>query len=137
MSPSVTLENYLYFVHRYLYRNYCVLNAVTSFKPISALNPFLPHHFPIIGSITSDGDHLLRFVSFITMLLVCSLYTHVAPFINQLDLLKDVKKQIRDDPRYERYSTSEKKCEKEFYSWLKDKTAKARDEYKVLLQVKE
>jgi len=47
---------------------------------------------------------------------------------------KDIKKVIRDDPRYERYSSSEKKCEKEFYAWIKEKTARARDEYKTLLQ---
>ena len=50
--------------------------------------------------------------------------------------VQDVKKKIRDDPRYTKYSSSEKKCEKEFYAWIKDKTQKARDEYKVLLQVR-
>ena len=52
-------------------------------------------------------------------------------------VIQDIKKVIRDDPRYERYSSSEKKCEKEFYAWIKEKTARARDEYKTLLQVHE
>ena len=50
-------------------------------------------------------------------------------------VIQDIKKVIRDDPRYERYSSSEKKCEKEFYAWIKEKTVRARDEYKTLLQV--
>jgi hypothetical protein len=48
---------------------------------------------------------------------------------------QDLKKAIRDDPRYSKFSSSEKKCEKEFIAWLKDKTMKARDDYKQLLQV--
>lgn len=47
---------------------------------------------------------------------------------------KDIKKNIREDPRYNKFSSSEKKCEKEFYAWLKDKTQKAKDDYKKLLQ---
>jgi len=47
---------------------------------------------------------------------------------------KEIKKSIRDDPRYSKFSTSEKKCEKEFYSWIKDKTAEAREEYRNLLK---
>lgn len=47
---------------------------------------------------------------------------------------RDLKKSIRDDPRYAKFSTSEKKCEKEFVAWLKDKTMKARDDYRQLLQ---
>jgi len=47
---------------------------------------------------------------------------------------KDVKKQIRDDPRYTKFSSSEKKCEKEFYNWISDKTKKAREDYKNLLR---
>jgi hypothetical protein len=50
-------------------------------------------------------------------------------------LPQDLKKAIRDDPRYSKFSTSEKKCEKEFNAWLKDKVAKAREDYKQLLQV--
>merc|ERR1711908_57467 len=47
---------------------------------------------------------------------------------------KDVKKSIRDDPRYGKFSSSEKKCEKEFYNWIKEKTQKAREDYKNLLK---
>lgn len=47
---------------------------------------------------------------------------------------RDLKKSIRDDPRYSKFSTSEKKCEKEFVAWLKDKTMQARDDYRQLLQ---
>jgi hypothetical protein len=50
--------------------------------------------------------------------------------------LQDLKKGIREDPRYTKFSSSEKKCEKEFVAWLKDKTMKARDDYKQLLQVR-
>jgi hypothetical protein len=49
--------------------------------------------------------------------------------------VQDLKKGIREDPRYTKFSSSEKKCEKEFVAWLKDKTMKARDDYKQLLQV--
>ena len=49
--------------------------------------------------------------------------------------MQDLKKGIREDPRYTKFSSSEKKCEKEFIAWLKDKTMKARDDYKQLLQV--
>ena len=49
--------------------------------------------------------------------------------------MQDIKKNIREDPRYNKFSSSEKKCEKEFYAWLKDKTQKAKDDYKKLLQV--
>jgi transcription elongation regulator 1 len=49
--------------------------------------------------------------------------------------VQDLKKGIREDPRYTKFSSSEKKCEKEFIAWLKDKTMKARDDYKQLLQV--
>merc|ERR1740131_754078 len=47
---------------------------------------------------------------------------------------KDVKKSIRDDPRFSKFSSSEKKCEKEFYNWIKEKTQKAREDYKNLLK---
>ncbi len=50
--------------------------------------------------------------------------------------MQDLKKGIREDPRYTKFSSSEKKCEKEFIAWLKDKTMKARDDYKQLLQVR-
>lgn len=47
---------------------------------------------------------------------------------------KDIKKQIRDDPRYTKFSSSEKKCEKEFYNYISDKTKQAREDYKNLLR---
>ena len=31
---------------------------------------------------------------------------------------KDIKKKIVDDPRYNKFSSSDKKCEKEFNSWV-------------------
>ena len=31
---------------------------------------------------------------------------------------KDFKKNIRDDPRYSKFSSSDKKCEKEFGCWV-------------------
>jgi hypothetical protein len=56
-------------------------------------------------------------------------------FILHFCCVQDLKKGIREDPRYTKFSSSEKKCEKEFVAWLKDKTMKARDDYKQLLQV--
>lgn len=46
---------------------------------------------------------------------------------------KDVKKQIRDDPRYLKYSSSEK-CEREFREYIRDKTTEAKAAFKELLQ---
>merc|ERR1711971_469596 len=34
---------------------------------------------------------------------------------------KDIKKNIREDPRYTKFSSSDKKCEKEFSNWMRDK----------------
>ena len=31
---------------------------------------------------------------------------------------KDIKKNIREDPRYSKFSSSDKKCEKEFGCWV-------------------
>ena len=31
---------------------------------------------------------------------------------------KDIKKKIVEDPRYNKFSSSDKKCEKEFNSWV-------------------
>lgn len=47
---------------------------------------------------------------------------------------KEVKKQIREDPRYAKFSSSDRKCEKEFKEWLKDRVASARSNYRQLLQ---
>ena len=38
---------------------------------------------------------------------------------------KDIKKKIVDDPRYNKFSSSDKKCEKEFNSWVSSKTFRA------------
>lgn len=46
---------------------------------------------------------------------------------------KDVKKQIRDDPRYLKYNSSEK-CEREFREYIRDKTTEAKVAFKELLQ---
>jgi len=47
---------------------------------------------------------------------------------------KDIKKLIKEDPRYTKFSTSDKKCEKEFVAWLRDRVSKARGDYRKLLQ---
>ena len=46
---------------------------------------------------------------------------------------KDIKKQIRDDPRYTKYSSSDRKCEKQFNEYLKDKMSKAKIAFRELL----
>jgi len=46
---------------------------------------------------------------------------------------KDIKKSIRDDPRYSKFSSSDKKCEKEFGCWLRDRVHQARAQYRQLL----
>merc|ERR1719357_314462 len=48
-------------------------------------------------------------------------------------VFKDIKKNIRDDPRYSKFSSSDKKCEKEFGAWLKDRVHQARAQYRQLL----
>ena len=45
-----------------------------------------------------------------------------------------MKKQIKDDPRYAKFSSSDRKCEKEFKEWLKDRVSLARSNYRQLLQ---
>jgi len=47
---------------------------------------------------------------------------------------KEIKKLIKDDPRYSRYSSSDRKCEKAFNEFLKDKVFKAMAAFKELLQ---
>ena len=37
---------------------------------------------------------------------------------------KDIKKSIRDDPRYSKFSSSDKKCEKEFGCWVRTESAR-------------
>lgn len=46
---------------------------------------------------------------------------------------KDIKKQVRDDPRYLKYSSSEK-CEREFKEYVRDKTLEAKISFRELLQ---
>merc|ERR1712226_1086732 len=47
---------------------------------------------------------------------------------------KDIKKAIKEDPRYTKFSTSDKKCEKEFVAWVKDRVGSAREDYRQLLK---
>ena len=46
---------------------------------------------------------------------------------------KEIKKLIRDDPRYSKYSSSERKCEKQFNEYLKEKLAKSKAAFRELL----
>ena len=48
---------------------------------------------------------------------------------------KDVKKDLKDDPRYTKFSSSDKKCEREFRDYLKDRLVAAKAEYRELLKV--
>jgi len=47
---------------------------------------------------------------------------------------KDIKKIIKDDPRYTKFSSSDRKCEKAFNEYLKDKMSRAKSAFKELLQ---
>merc|ERR1719300_2293802 len=47
---------------------------------------------------------------------------------------KDIRKLIKDDPRYTRYSSSDRKCEKAFNEFLKDKVMRGLSAFKELLQ---
>merc|ERR1719336_820071 len=46
---------------------------------------------------------------------------------------KDIKKLIKEDPRYSRYSSSERKCEKQFNEYIKDRIALAKAAFRQLL----
>merc|ERR1712241_1318266 len=46
---------------------------------------------------------------------------------------KDIKKLIKEDPRYSRYSSSERKCEKQFNEYIKDRIAQAKAAFRQLL----
>lgn len=48
-------------------------------------------------------------------------------------IFKDIKKLIKDDPRYSRYSSSERKCEKQFNEYIKDRIAQAKAAFRQLL----
>jgi len=47
---------------------------------------------------------------------------------------KEIKKLIKDDPRYIKFSSSDRKCEKAFNEYLKDKMSRAKNAFKELLQ---
>ncbi|KAL1461069.1 hypothetical protein WDU94_013000, partial [Cyamophila willieti] len=47
---------------------------------------------------------------------------------------KDIRKLIKEDPRYTKFSSSDRRCEREFKDYLKDKTSTARAEFRDLLQ---
>lgn len=47
---------------------------------------------------------------------------------------KEVRKLIKDDPRYSKFSSSEKKCEREFKDYIKDKMIAAKADIRELLQ---
>ena len=46
---------------------------------------------------------------------------------------KEIRKLIKDDPRYSKYSSSDRKCEKQFNEFLKDKVSKAKQAFRELL----
>ncbi|KAI5706111.1 hypothetical protein M8J75_004936 [Diaphorina citri] len=47
---------------------------------------------------------------------------------------KDIRKLIKEDPRYTKFSSSDRRCEREFKDYLKDKTSTAKAEFRELLQ---
>ncbi|XP_012526910.1 transcription elongation regulator 1 isoform X3 [Monomorium pharaonis] len=47
---------------------------------------------------------------------------------------KDIKKLLKDDPRYLKFSSSDRKCEKEFKEYIKDKLVAAKADFRELLQ---
>ncbi|ODN01142.1 Transcription elongation regulator 1 [Orchesella cincta] len=47
---------------------------------------------------------------------------------------KDMRKKIKDDPRYVKFSSSERKCEREFEVYLKDKSSSMKSEFRELLK---
>lgn len=49
---------------------------------------------------------------------------------------KDLKKELKDDPRYTKFSSSDKKCEREFREYLKDKLVAAKADFRELLKVR-
>lgn len=54
------------------------------------------------------------------------------PKLSLVASFKDIKKLIRDDPRYLKYNSSEK-CEREFRDYLKDKAIEAKASFRELL----
>ncbi|KAK0167860.1 hypothetical protein PV327_001715 [Microctonus hyperodae] len=47
---------------------------------------------------------------------------------------KDIKRSLKDDPRYTKFSSSDRKCEKEFKEYIKDKLVAAKADFRELLQ---
>ncbi|XP_046625933.1 transcription elongation regulator 1 isoform X1 [Neodiprion virginianus] len=47
---------------------------------------------------------------------------------------RDIKKTLKDDPRYVKFSSSDRKCEKEFKEYIKDKLVAAKADFRELLQ---
>ncbi|XP_013778549.1 transcription elongation regulator 1-like [Limulus polyphemus] len=47
---------------------------------------------------------------------------------------KEVKKLIKEDPRYTKFSSSDRKCEREFKDYLKDKLNTGRTDFRELLK---
>ncbi|XP_043461407.1 transcription elongation regulator 1-like isoform X1 [Leptopilina heterotoma] len=47
---------------------------------------------------------------------------------------KEIKKLLKDDPRYIKFSSSDRKCEKEFKEYIKDKLVAAKADFRELLQ---
>lgn len=47
---------------------------------------------------------------------------------------RDVRRQIKEDPRYLKFSTSDRKCEREFKEYLHDKLLDAKNEFREFLK---
>lgn len=56
------------------------------------------------------------------------------PEITLTSTWKEVKKLIKDDPRCSKFSSSDRKCEKEFKEYLKDKMVAAKADFRELLK---
>ncbi|GIY85993.1 transcription elongation regulator 1 [Caerostris darwini] len=56
------------------------------------------------------------------------------PEISLTSTWKEIKKLIKDDPRCSKFSTSDRKCEKEFKEFLKDKLVAAKADFRELLK---
>ncbi|KAL3276562.1 hypothetical protein HHI36_011936 [Cryptolaemus montrouzieri] len=55
------------------------------------------------------------------------------PDVSLISSWKEIKRKIRDDPRYSKFASSER-CEREFKDYLKDKLLTAKGQFKELLQ---
>lgn len=47
---------------------------------------------------------------------------------------RDIRRCIKDDPRYTKFSTSDRKCEREFRDYMKDKLTQAKNQFRELLK---